>query len=95
MDEVFAPEIAIDKAALKWLSRRSDARVSAQFADHLAALIATCVRILDVLLRQLLWLADEATPQATWPSASAASSASAPTATSPAISPPASMLIRA
>ena len=41
MDEVFAPENTIDKAALKRLSRRSDSRGLAQLAGHLAALGAT------------------------------------------------------
>ncbi len=41
MDEVFAPENAIDKAALKALSRRSDRRGLAQLASHLAALGAS------------------------------------------------------
>ncbi len=41
MDEVFAPENAIDKAALKALSRRSDGRGLAQLGGHLAALGAT------------------------------------------------------
>ncbi len=41
MDEVFAPENAIDKAALKALSRRSDERGLAQLGGHLAALGAT------------------------------------------------------
>ncbi len=41
MDEVFAPENTIDKAALKALSRRSDARGLAQLGGHLAMLGAT------------------------------------------------------
>jgi fatty acid desaturase len=41
MDEVFAPENTIDKAALKALSRRSDARGLMQLAGHLAMLGAT------------------------------------------------------
>jgi fatty acid desaturase len=41
MDEVFAPEHAIDKAALKALSRRSDGRGLGQLGGHLAALGAT------------------------------------------------------
>ncbi len=41
MDEVFAPENAIDKAALKALSRRSDGRGLAQLGGHLVALGAT------------------------------------------------------
>ncbi len=41
MDEVFAPEGAIDKAALKALSRRSDGRGLMQLAGHLAMLGAT------------------------------------------------------
>ena len=41
MDEVFDPQHAIDKTALKALSRRSDARGLAQLAGHAAALAAT------------------------------------------------------
>ncbi len=41
MDEVFAPENAIDKAALKRLSRRSDGRGLGQLGGHLALLGAT------------------------------------------------------
>jgi fatty acid desaturase len=41
MDEVFAPEHAIDKAALRALSQRSDGRGLAQLGGHLAALGAT------------------------------------------------------
>ena len=41
MDEVFAPENAIDKAALKALSRRSDGRGLMQLGGHLALLGAT------------------------------------------------------
>jgi len=41
MDEVFAPENTIDKAALKALSRRSDARGLVQLAGHLIVLAAT------------------------------------------------------
>ena len=41
MDEVFAPENAIDKAALKALSRRSDGRGLLQLGGHLAVLGAT------------------------------------------------------
>ena len=41
MDEVFAPENAIGKVALKALSRRSDGRGLMQLASHLAALGAT------------------------------------------------------
>ena len=41
MDEVFAPENAIDKAALKALSRRSDGRGLTQLAGHLLMLGAT------------------------------------------------------
>jgi fatty acid desaturase len=55
MDEVFAPENAIDKAALKRLSRRSDARGAAQLAGHLALLAATGVLV--AWTRGSLWLA--------------------------------------
>ncbi len=41
MDEVFAPENAIDKAALRALMQRSDGRGLIQLAGHLAALGAT------------------------------------------------------
>jgi fatty acid desaturase len=41
MDEVFAPENTIDKAALKALSRRSDARGLVRLAGHLIVLAAT------------------------------------------------------
>ncbi len=41
MDETFAPENTIDKAALKALSRRSDAAGLRQLAGHGAALVAT------------------------------------------------------
>ncbi len=41
MDEVFAPENAIDKASLKALSRRSDGRGLLQLGTHLVALGAT------------------------------------------------------
>ncbi|MFQ5773057.1 MAG: fatty acid desaturase [Kiloniellaceae bacterium] len=41
MDEEFAPEGALDKQALKDLSRRSDAKGLAQLAGHGAALAAT------------------------------------------------------
>ncbi len=41
MDEVFAPENTIDKAALRRLSRRSDARGLAQLGGHLIVLAAT------------------------------------------------------
>ena len=41
MDEVFAPENAIGKAALKALSRRSDGRGLRQLGTHLVALGAT------------------------------------------------------
>ena len=41
MDEVFASENTIDKAALKALSQRSDGRGLAQLAGHLAMLGAT------------------------------------------------------
>jgi fatty acid desaturase len=41
MDEVFAPENTIDKAALKALSRRSDARGLVQLGGHLLMLGAT------------------------------------------------------
>ncbi|MHA1152796.1 MAG: fatty acid desaturase [Alphaproteobacteria bacterium] len=55
MDEVFAPENAIDKAALKALSRRSDARGLAQLVGHLAMLGATGAAVAASL--GTLWLA--------------------------------------
>ncbi len=45
MDEVFAPENAIDKATLKALSRRSDGRGLMQLGTHLVALGATGVLV--------------------------------------------------
>ena len=45
MDEAFAPAGAIDKAALKALSRRSDAKGLAQLAGHAAALGTTGVLV--------------------------------------------------
>ncbi len=55
MDEVFAPENAIGKAALKALSRRSDGRGLAQLGVHLAALGATGAAIAGT--QGTLWLA--------------------------------------
>ncbi len=55
MDEVFAPENAIDKAALKALSRRSDSRGLMQLAGHLGALGATGALV--AWTQGTLWLA--------------------------------------
>ncbi len=55
MDEVFAPENTIDKAALKALSRRSDAHGLMQLGGHLAALGATGAAI--AWTQGTLWLA--------------------------------------
>ncbi len=55
MDEVFAPENAIDRAALKALSRRSDGRGLAQLGGHLAALGATGAAVAGT--QGTLWLA--------------------------------------
>ncbi len=55
MDEVFAPENAIDKAALKALSRRSDGRGLVQLGGHLAALGATGALVAGT--QGTLWLA--------------------------------------
>ncbi len=49
MDEVFAPENTIDKAALKALSRRSDARGLGQLAGHLIVLAATGTAVAGTL----------------------------------------------
>ncbi len=54
MDEVFAPENTIDKAALKALSRRSDTSGLVQLAGHLVALGATGALIAWTL--GTLWL---------------------------------------
>ncbi len=55
MDEVFAPENAIDKAALKALSQRSDSRGLMQLGGHLALLGATGTAI--AWTQGTLWLA--------------------------------------
>lgn len=55
MDENFAPEDAIDKAALKALSRRSDARGLAQILGHTAAIAVTSLLI--TWTQGTLWLA--------------------------------------
>jgi len=49
MDEVFAPENTIDKAALKALSRRSDARGLVRLAGHLIVLAATGTAVAGTL----------------------------------------------
>ena len=55
MDEAFAPENTIDKAALRRLSRRSDARGLAQLGGHLIVLAATGAAIAGT--QGTLWLA--------------------------------------
>ena len=54
MDETFAPEGAIDRAALKDLSWRSDTRGVVQFAGHCGALAATGTLV--ALTAKSLWI---------------------------------------